>query len=455
MSIRSRLALWYAAIFAIALVVLGLLLYSLMERHLDSMVGETVATRAEHLSTAIHPIGGDSDGPLELPPLDAFEAPEVYVQILAPGGTVIQRSSNLQGRTLPLPGETLHQSDYHASLDGVGMRVRLAPIRSGGTIVAWVQVAASFRERDIVLRALTWSFVIGGLGGTLVAGLVGALLAGRILRPVSDMTETARAIALSRGFSRRLPFGDPKDELGQLSITFNEMLASLEEAYAAQQRFTADASHELRAPLTIIQGNLDLLERVKDMPDEERSRALALVRGEVSRLSRLVGDLLALARSDAGEPLQVGPIELDALVIQAHRQARSLSNGISVGVSYIEACEVQGDEDRLRQLLLILVDNAVRYTADGGTVTLSLRRDPPWAVIGVSDTGVGIDPEDLPHVFDRFWRADPARAKDRAGTGLGLAIAKRIVERHGGEILVESAPGKGSAFLVHLPLPGS
>jgi two-component system, OmpR family, sensor kinase len=266
------------------------------------------------------------------------------------------------------------------------------------------------------------------------------------------LTETARAIALSRGFDRGLNVMRPHDELGQMAETFNEMLASLEEAYSAQQRFTADASHELRAPLTAIRGNLDLLDRVKDMPEDERQETVQRVRREVERLSRLVNDLLILARADAGQELELRPVELDSLVLDAHRQVQGLADGVAVRLEHLEPVVVQGDQDSLRQLVLILLDNALRYTRPGGHVSLGLRSEAPWAVVEVKDTGMGIRPEDLPHIFERFWRADAARSRDGGGTGLGLAIAKWIVDRQGGEVLVTSTPGVGSCFAVRLPL---
>ena len=453
MSIRVRLGLWYGGIFGIALLLLGLLLYVVMARHLESMVGDAVTNRADHLVTAISGINHQTQpgGAILTPSLDTFEAPEVYVQVLALDGTVIDRSSNLEGHSLPLPGGALQQGEFSVSLDGVGMKTVLTSVELIGQRIAWVQVAASFRQRDMVLDRLRWTLIGGGFGAVLAVGIISGALAGRALRPVSEMTETAQAIALSRGFSRRVSAGNPNDELGQMAQTFNEMLASLEEAYSAQQRFTADASHELRAPLTAIRGNLDLLNRVKDMPEQERRQTLAQVHREVERLSRLVNDLLALARADAGQTLEVRPVELDTLLVEAHRQARTMANGITVRLDYLEPTIVQGDEDRLKELLLILVDNALRYTPEGGTVTLSLRHEPPWAVMGVEDTGIGIDPQDLPQVFDRFWRADRARSRDSGGTGLGLAIAKWIVDRHGGEILVSSTPGKGTRLTVRLP----
>ncbi|MBI4336318.1 MAG: HAMP domain-containing histidine kinase [Chloroflexi bacterium] len=424
-----------------------------MARHLEAMVHEAITTRADHLVTAIQSANEPvpEGNALTVPPLDTFEAPEVYVQILTPEGTVLARSSNLEGQSLPLPQGPLKRGDFPASLGSVRMRALLDPITAGGRNIAWVQVAASYREKERVLGRLRWTLVTGGLGTVAAVGLLGGALAGRALRPVSEMAETARAIALSRGFSRRLGVSNPKDELGQLAQTFNEMLASLEEAYAAQQRFTADASHELRAPLTAIRGNLDLLDRIRDMPEGERREALAQVRREVERLSRLVNDLLALARADAGQALVIRQVELDALLVDAHRQARSIAKGVSVRLGHLEPALVQGDEDRLKELLVILLDNALRYTPEGGSVTLSLNHEPPWVTVCVEDTGIGIEQKDLPHIFDRFWRADRARSRDSGGTGLGLAIAKWIVEQHGGEVLVASGPGQGTRFSVRLP----
>lgn len=458
MSIRIRLALWYGAIFGAALLVFGLLIYGLMARHLEQMVDDGVATQANSLAGAIRAANQGMmmphGGAVVIPAVDAFAGPEMYVQVLSTDGGVLMRSSNLEGRTLPVPRGPLRQAGYSEYLDGARLRVSLNPVTLGGQTVAWVQVAASYRQRDMVLARLRWLLLGGGAGAVVIVALLSGALAGRAIRPVSEMTETARAIALSRGFSRRLRTGNSNDELGRLAQTFNDMLASLEEAYSAQQRFTADASHELRAPLTAIRGNLDLLDRVKEMPEEEREQALKQVRREVERLSRLVNDLLALARADAGQELQVRPVELDSLLVDVHRQALAMANGVRVRLDHLEPTVVQGDDDRLRELLLILVDNALRYTPKEGTVSLWLRRQPPWVAVGVEDTGIGIEAEELPHIFDRFWRADRARSRDRGGTGLGLAIARWIVERHGGEILVESSPGKGSRFTVHLPAGG-
>lgn len=444
MSIRIRLGLWYGAIFAVALVIFGAALYWLMANHLENMLQDSIEGRAGHLGSALAATVLLDTGAGGLPALDVFESSEVYVQVLDADGNVVGRSSNLEGRSLPSSGAADAPLEGRVSLDGVALKQVSRPVIVDGRTVAWVQVAGSYRQRDMVLSRLRWGLLGGGLAIVTLVGVAGGALAGRALSPISEMTETARAIALSRGFSRRLRAGRPGDELGQLARTFNDMLASLEEAYSAQQRFTADASHELRAPLTAIQGNLDLLARVADMPEEERAHALSEVHREVGRLSRLVNDLLGLARADAGQPLRAEPVELDAILVEVHREARSIANGVSIRIDTIEPVVVNGEPDRLKELLLILADNAIKYTPEGGAVTLGIRREPPWVAVRVDDTGIGIDPADLPHVFERFWRADRARSRDSGGTGLGLAIARWIVERHGGEISLEPREGGGT-----------
>jgi len=268
------------------------------------------------------------------------------------------------------------------------------------------------------------------------------------------MTQTAQTITLSQDLTRRIEMPAHQDELGRLARTFNEMLESIEAASSAQQRFVSDASHELRAPLTAIQGNLELLSRHRSMPQAEREEALAEVTREANRLSRLVADLLALARADAGVPLKHRLLDLDEVVLDAYHEARQLSQGQALTLDLFEPIQVTGDEDRLKQLVLILLDNALKYTPANGHVTLGLQRQDTGSKITVRDTGVGIPPEDLPHVFERFYRADPARGRDPGGTGLGLPIAHWIVEQHGGKITLESQPGQGTVATVCLPLPG-
>jgi signal transduction histidine kinase len=258
--------------------------------------------------------------------------------------------------------------------------------------------------------------------------------------------------------SPRLETSGPADEVGRLAATFNEMLERLEALFRTQQRFIADVSHELRTPLTTIQGNLDLLRRGAAVDPEAQSETLEAIESEVSRMSRLVSDLLLLARADAGVQLKKEAVEMDTLLLEIYRQARIMSDGVAVRLGHEDQAVVQGDPDRLRQLLLNLVDNALKYTPSGGQVNLSLYNDRDWVRVVVADTGIGIPaehlepgPRGLPLVFERFYRADRARSRSHGGTGLGLSIAYWIAQVHGGQISVESEEGKGSRFTVRLP----
>jgi two-component system OmpR family sensor kinase len=270
----------------------------------------------------------------------------------------------------------------------------------------------------------------------------------RALRPVDTIAQTARQITAADDLGRRIPY-ESQDELGQLTKTFNQTLERLERLFNAQRRFVADVSHEMRTPLTTIRGNISLMRRIGY--DEE---SVAAIDGETQRMTRLVEDLLLLAKADAGRlSLEKQLVELDTLVLEVYNQAHILSEDkVSVHLGQLDQARVMGDSDRLKQLLLNLVSNGLKYTPEGGDVTLSLNRDDEWVRVDVTDTGVGIPAEDLPHIFDRFYRVDKARSRVMGGTGLGLSIAHWIAEAHGGQLSVVSEVGKGSTFTVKLPL---
>jgi signal transduction histidine kinase len=301
----------------------------------------------------------------------------------------------------------------------------------------------------------------GGIISIVISAVLGALLARAALRPIDQMTQTALAISRTQDLSRRLDVEGPADEVGRLAATFNEMLSRLDTLFSTQQRFIADVSHELRTPLTTIQGNVDLLCRGVAQDAQAGEETMAVIDAEVSRMSRLVSDLLLLARVDAGVQLETEPVELDTLLLDVFRQARVMSDGVDVRLGHEDQAVVMGDADRLRQLLLNLVDNAIKYTLPGGQVTLSLYNDPEWVRVDVADNGIGIPEEDLqpgqdgrPQIFERFYRSDPARSRERGGTGLGLSIAWWIAQAHRGHITVESTMDEGSTFSVMLPSHG-
>lgn len=461
LSIRLRLAIWYSAVLGVTLVVFSLLLYLLMERHLIDEVNASIATRAQHIAGAMRVDAAEPPTlqTVRLPPMDAFESPGVYVQVIQADGAVIARSDNLGGRQLPADEQAFAvaragRGVYYTGVVGrEQVRVYVGPMLVGQSVIALIQVGRAYRETYAVLERLRLILVGAGLVSLLLTIGVAMAVAGAALKPIATITRTARAIALSKGFSRRVEDTGSRDELGHLGTTFNEMLASLEEAYAAQQRFIADASHELRAPLTVVSANLELLRRQRStLPAAERDMMVEAAADEVDRMARLVADLLSLARADAGQKLRLRATELDRLLLEVYAEARLLAKGIKLVIQEIDEVALLANPDSLKQLILILVINAIRYTPSGGEVRLALCKEGGVAELSVADTGIGIATEDLPHIFDRFYRADKARARDAAGTGLGLSIAKWIVEQHGGEIVVESMPGQGSIFNVKIPL---
>jgi signal transduction histidine kinase len=304
---------------------------------------------------------------------------------------------------------------------------------------------------DASLGSLGLILGLMGVAGVALAATGGWAISAGALRPIAKMTETAGAIALSRGFARRIEVSeDGRDELSELGRTFNHMLASLDDAYRRQQRFVADVSHELRTPLTALQGDLELLSRGQ-LPADEAQATLAEARQEARRLARLVDDLLVLARADAGpQPLIAKPVPLDEVVMEVFRELRGQA-GPRLCVVDLEAAQVQGERDRLKQLVLILADNALSYTPAPGEVRLSLRREARETVLTVEDEGIGVSAETATRAFERFYRGEEAERLDPAGTGLGLSIAKWIVERHGGTITLHQRAPHGASVTVRLP----
>jgi two-component system OmpR family sensor kinase len=335
-----------------------------------------------------------------------------------------------------------------ADAQGTRWRVYVRPVDT----TQYLEALASLGPNDASVARFRTLVPLLALLGTATTLVGGWFVASRALRPVATLTETASTIADSRDFKRRVPVESPRDELGQLADTFNGMLASLEQAYQIQRRFVSDASHEMRAPLTAIQANLEILGHQATMTVSDRQEAVDEASRETYRLSRLVADLLALARADAGTVLKRQRVELDRVVLDVLRETRLLAHGQRVDVVDLVPILVEGDADRLKQLVLILVDNALKYTPPDGQVSLCLRRDGTSAEVTVADSGVGISVYDLPHLFERFYRADPARALDPSGTGLGLPIARWIAHQHGGEVVLTSTAGKGTTATVRLPI---
>jgi signal transduction histidine kinase len=293
---------------------------------------------------------------------------------------------------------------------------------------------------------------LGGLLAMVASFGLGLVLSNQTLKPIEAITCAAESISSAKDLKTRLTWTGPMDELGRLTMVFNGMMDRLEHLFGAQRRLIADVSHELRTPLTAVRGHLDLIRRYG--VDES---SLEAIESEAERMSRLVNDLLTLARADYGSvALDRVELDLDTIVTDVYRHAKILAGDreLKIKLTAVEPVRILGDSDRLKQLLLNLIQNSIKFTPDGGQIHISLRREGSKAVLQVGDTGIGIQPDDLQHIFDRFYQADGSRsrANEQDGAGLGLAIAKWIAEAHDGTIEAQSSPGIWTVFTVRLPV---
>lgn len=459
MSLRLRLTLWYSAVLTGVLVLFGAFVYGILSYSLLDLIDQTLRKAANEIAnnSSISPVLGVRL--LNLPNLqkeDLFAGSNVFAQVWQLDGTLATQTDNLAGRTEPLNARGLSEGTQgldNVWLGGAHLRVLTRRLVDGGTgeLIGFVQTAVSLRQVDAAQSILLIVLVGGGAVSVALAALIGYLSASRALRPLNTITQTALQITRADDLSRRIPITNSGDEVGRLSAAFNESLERLERLFNTQRRFLADVSHELRTPLTAIRGNVDLLERM-GTPDPESLRD---IRSETQRMTRLVGDLLTLAQADSGNlPLAKARVELETLLLEVVREVQVLASNIHVGVGEIDQVAVLGDRDRLKQVILNLVTNSLKFTPEGGRVTVSLAQINHWARLTVTDTGLGIPPDELNRIFDRFYRVDKARSRAMGGAGLGLSIAQRIVQMHGGRIEAASdGAGRGATFAVWLPLP--
>lgn len=316
-----------------------------------------------------------------------------------------------------------------------------------------IVVAESRRELIDRMRGLRRIFLLSLPAMLSLAGLAGYLLARKSLAPIAAMTSQAERIS-AESLHERLPVKNENDELGRLARVFNDLLARIESSFDGMRRFTTDASHELRTPLAIIRGEADVALSQERAPGDYRE-ALAIIQDEARYLSRIVEDMLALARADAGQrQVKREEFYLNDLVEECARSARALALNKNITLKFERSDDIsfRGDEGLLRRMILNLLDNAIKYTPEGGRVSISLWRDDGRVKFRVTDTGIGISAEAVEHVFERFYRVDKARSRAEGGSGLGLPIVKWIAEAHHGSVSLESEPERGSSFTVTFPV---
>ncbi|MGC4099454.1 MAG: heavy metal sensor histidine kinase [Nitrospira sp.] len=462
MPLRVRLTLWYGTALALVLIIFSVILYAITARNLrdtvDESLEETATTAVRSLEArGFLPLIDEEELLSQFPELARIDK---FFQIFSPSGTITIRSPNIKQHEVPLSRTALDaafagQSIFESAKYPKEPPLRLisVPIMYRGNLLYIVQVGTSMESVGETLQRFLVLLIVAIPIALAVSLAGGWFLAGRALRPVDKITLAAQRIAAG-DLSQRLSMPPAHDEIGRLAATFNNMIGRLDTSFRQIRQFTSDASHELRTPLTVMKGETDLVLR-RPRPLEDYQSVLESNLEEIDRMTRIVDELLFLSRADMGEvKVESLPVAMESLVEDVHRQARLLAQdrNIEVVLGTVMPVVVEGDDLRLRELLLNLVENAMKYSHSGGKVEIALLNDGRQARLSVTDHGIGIAPADHKKIFQRFFRTDVARAHTKKGTGLGLAICAWIAELHKGRVEVKSDLGQGSTFTVVLPL---
>ncbi|MEK7688732.1 MAG: ATP-binding protein [Deltaproteobacteria bacterium] len=460
--IRAKLTIWYTTLLAASLITFGSILYVALSRNIISSIDARLFSMADMVSRAVF-----RPGTVNLPQnFDIFlehffgiKTSGNFIQLMDEYGKIVFTSSTLGKNHLPLSAQTYHHSiagnATYETIKNIGqypVRIVTFPLMENGQLISILQVGAPLQESTAALNALFYILIFGIPLAVILASGVGWFLAKKALSPVDMVTGLARKIEAG-SLNERLDVSGPKDELGRLAKTFNDMIARLELSFKQMKQFTADASHELKTPLTVLKGEMEIALKTEKTVEGFREVIKSSLE-EIDRMSALVKSLLNLAKLDSRVRLPNDNIKLNVIVEERFNQTMPLAKdkGIDMVMAKKESVIIMGDKIGIGQLLFNLIYNAIKYTSKDGRIEISLEQSDNWAIIKVIDTGIGIAEEDLPHIFDRFYRVDKARTTGAGGVGLGLSICKEIAEAHGGKIEVESEAGKGSVFKVYLPL---
>ncbi|MGA3017734.1 MAG: heavy metal sensor histidine kinase [Bryobacteraceae bacterium] len=458
-SFRFRLTLWYLLFFSLLFVLFSLFLHGVLSHALQRRLDEGLAVEANTAAAMLQDEFDEMKGNVRAASSEAVSGMRLHGSLVA-----VVSGNRLLAASTPLPQSQVDFIAARAAVDPTAdLAVAVPQVQPNGARAAVHRVKVGGQEYQIValqsrdelvedlavvrrvtLLALPLVIVLAGFGGY--------WLASRSLAPLGWMAQQAHRITDSN-LNTRLEIGNAADELAVLAASFNELLSRLDLSFESMRRFVADASHELRTPLSIIRGEADVALSHERTAAEYRE-SLAIILDESRRLSRLVDDLLNLARADTGRlKLQSAEFYLNDLLAECCRSAQSLAaaRGIALECRPAEDAPFRGDEELLRRMVMNLLDNAIRYTPSGGKVSAALEAQDSQLRIRIADTGVGISPDDAPHVFERFYRADTARSRQDGGFGLGLAIVRWIAESHRGEVDLATTPNAGSTFTVTLP----
>jgi heavy metal sensor kinase len=463
-SIRFRLIIWYAGLLTGAFLVFGVALYQVLQGCLESSLAQLLFRRSDQIALSLLSGIAKTGERYVADQIATRYAPENYdrfIRITRPDGSVLYasgRTSSFDPSSLrPLAADAVHANFAHKESldDGNRIMVTVKVVQASEGRRFLIESGGPMSPIETTLSHVRFSLLLGVplLGLVAVGG--GFILVGRALAPVEQIARSAEQITL-HNLNERLSLTNTGDELEHLSLALNRMIARLSQAFEQNRRFLADASHELRTPLAALRGEMEsVVEQTRALPELSDRAGSALE--EVDRLAKIVDALFAISRLDAGEAQQErARFDLGALAASTAEQMSLLAEdkGVSVACNVQGSVSVEGDRSRIKQVVVNLLDNAIKYTPSGGAIILNVHASDSKAIIEAADTGIGIPAGALPHIFERFFRVDKARSHDAGGAGLGLAIVKSICAAHGGQVYVESREGGGSRFKVELPLAG-
>jgi two-component system OmpR family sensor kinase len=464
-SVRARLTAWYVSLLAAILVAVIVLIYVLLARALYDRIDDGLAAIVQVAITSLTNDLNEGQDTADAARSTATElaSRQTMLAIYDGGGRLLAEAGREDDIMIPLPPpadipadddllQTIVEADDRDDRHRLALRrATIPPFDVEYVIVAGTSLEPTDEEleslRAILVYVVPLSLVVAGIGGW--------FLAARSLSPVVGMADRARKIGVEN-ISERLPVANPRDELGLLAATFNDLLARLEASLVLQRQFMADASHELRTPVTTARTAASVALQQPSRDEADYRETLALVEQEMVRLSRIVDDMFTLARADAGSyPVRPMPMYLDEVVDEAVRalQVVASTRRIAIVTNVLHPAPFTGDEDLIRRLIINILDNAVRYAPADGGVRVALDQAGRTYAISVSDDGPGIPADIQPRIFERFYRVDAARARGDGGAGLGLALARWIAQVHGGDVVLAASSRLGSTFVITLPAP--
>ncbi|MBG0785821.1 MAG: HAMP domain-containing histidine kinase [Anaerolineaceae bacterium] len=454
MSLRLRLTIIYTTLLSGVVLLLSIVVYSMVSVVVTNQVDAELEQSANQI---IDTMRADAAGEMIVAVQDLNLPSTMYYQVWSLQNQLLNASENAGSFEAPMdstyPEKMAAPTYKDVQIQTEPFRVLTVPLTVEGQVNGWLQVGIQIFDLRYTQRLLIFVLSIAALFSIIVGGVVGWMVTGQALEPLETMAEVTRQITSTDDLSKRIPVvTGSNDEINELVLSFNQTLVRLERLFNSQRRFLADVSHELRTPLTVIKGNVGLMRMMNEVDDE----SLSSIEAEVDRLTRLVGDLLLMAQAETGRmPLTFEPVEIDELVFEVFEQMKTLSGGKhDIRIKNIEPAIVSGDRDRLKQVLLNIGSNAVKFTPEGQQIWFNLAVSGNWVQIEVVDRGPGISKEEIQHIFERFYRGDKSRTRSQkdVGFGLGLPIAYWIVRNHGGRIDVDSKVGDGTVFTIWLPI---